>query len=74
MALLLGGLFGEMMGAQLESRGEGMTILFALAALGLSLLWLRRFNRRVANDQRYNAVILRIDNQPVAEKISFNIK
>ena len=74
LALLFGGLFGEMMASQLGSEGEGMTILFALVALGLSLLWLRRFNRRAANDERYNAVILRIDNQPLAEKISFNIK
>ena len=56
------------------SEGEGMTILFAMTTLGLSLLWLRRFNRRVANDERYNAVILRIDNHTIAEKISFNIK
>jgi len=74
LALLGGGLFGELMGAQLGVPGEGATIFAALIALGLSLLWLRRFNRRVADDERFNAVILRRENHPVAEKISFNLK
>lgn len=74
LALLGGGLFGELMGAQLGVPGEGATLFSALIALGLSLLWLRRFNRRVADDERFNAVILRRENHPVAEKISFNLK
>jgi sigma-E factor negative regulatory protein RseC len=74
LALLGGGLFGELMAPQLELSGEGPAIVAALIALGLSLLWLRRFNRRVADDERFNAVILRRENQPVAENISFNLK
>jgi sigma-E factor negative regulatory protein RseC len=73
LALLAGGMFGELMAAQLLLPGEGPVILSALSALGLSLLWLRRFNRRVANDEQFNAVILRQDDHPVAEKISFNV-
>jgi sigma-E factor negative regulatory protein RseC len=73
LALLGGGLFGELMTPQLGLSGEGATILSALIALGLSLLWLRRFNRHVANDEQFNAVLLRRDNHPVAEKISFNL-
>ena len=73
LALLGGGLLGEFMTPRLALSGEGATILFALIALGLSLLWLRRFNRRVAYDEQFNAVILRRDNHPVAEKISFNL-
>jgi sigma-E factor negative regulatory protein RseC len=73
LALLGGGLFGELMAPQLGLSGEGTVIIAALTALGLSLLWLRRFNRRVANDERFNAVILRRDKLPVAEKISFNV-
>lgn len=72
LALLFGGLFGEAVASQLQLEGEGATILSALAALGLSLLWLRRFNRRAAKDEQFSAVILRRDNHPVAEKISFN--
>lgn len=59
LALMAGGLLGESMAPQLGLSGEGMSIFFALISLGLSLLWLRRFNRRVANDSRFNAVIMR---------------
>jgi sigma-E factor negative regulatory protein RseC len=73
LALLAGGLFGEVMAAQMALPAEGMSILFALLALVLSLFWLRRFNRRAAGDGRFSAVILRrADLRPV-EKISFNL-
>jgi positive regulator of sigma E activity len=68
-----GGLFGELMASQLMMQGEGMTIFFALISLALSLLWLRRFNQRVANDTRFNAVILRRVDTPISENISFNL-
>lgn len=72
LALLAGGLLGEVMAPQLALPKEGMSILFALMALALSFLWLRRFNRRAANDTRFNAVILRRAESPVAATISFN--
>ena len=59
LALIGGGLFGELLGPQLGAGGEGVTILFSLGALGLSFIWLRRFNRRAANEGRFKAVILR---------------
>jgi sigma-E factor negative regulatory protein RseC len=73
LALMSGGLFGELMASQLMMQGEGMTIFFALISLALSLLWLRRFNQRVANDTRFNAVILRRVDTPISENISFNL-
>lgn len=71
LALLAGGLFGELMAPQLALPPEGASISGALFALGLALLWLRRFNRRAASDERYSAVILRRA-APTAETISFN--
>lgn len=73
LALLAGGLFGEVMAAQLSLSAEGTSIFFALISLALSLLWLRRFNRRVANDERFNAVILRRADRSGAKTISFNL-
>jgi sigma-E factor negative regulatory protein RseC len=74
LALLAGGLLGEVMAPQLGLPKEGMSILVALIALACSFLWLRRFNRRVASDVRFNAVILRRADHPVATTISFNFK
>jgi sigma-E factor negative regulatory protein RseC len=74
LALLAGGLLGEVMAPQLGLPKEGMSIIVALIALALSFLWLRRFNRRVASDVRFNAVILRRADHPVARTISFNFK
>ena len=73
LALLGGGLFGEVMAAQLSLSEEGTSIAFALISLALSLIWLRRFNRRVANDERFNAVLLRRADRPDPETISFNL-
>ena len=73
LALMGGGLLGEVMAAQLSLSTEGTSIAFALIALALSLLWLRRFNRRVANDERFNAEILRRAETSIAENVSFNL-
>ncbi len=73
LALLGGGLFGELMAAQLAISSESMSILFALAGLGVSLLWLRRFNRHAASDSSYSAVILRRADSSV-QPINFNLK
>lgn len=73
LALFAGGLFGEMMASQLSFPQEGTSVFFALMALGMSLLWLRRFNRRIANDERFDAVILRRDTHLSTESISFNL-
>lgn len=70
LALLAGGLLGEVMAPQLALPQEGTTILCALFALVCSFLWLRRFNRRAATDIRFNAVILRRADSPVVTTIS----
>jgi sigma-E factor negative regulatory protein RseC len=72
LALLAGGLLGEALAPQLALPREGGSILFALGALACSFLWLRRFNRRAASDDHFNAVILRRADSPAAATISFN--
>lgn len=74
LALLAGGLFGELMATQMQWGEEGTTIIFALIGLGLSLLWLQRFNQRAANDETFNAVILRRVQSTSVETINFNTK
>ncbi|MCW8919331.1 MAG: SoxR reducing system RseC family protein [Gammaproteobacteria bacterium] len=71
LALLAGGLLGEIVAPQLALTPEVGSILFALGALACSFLWLRRFNRRAADDDRFNAVILRRADAPAAT-ISFH--
>ena len=73
LALLAGGIFGEMMAIQLNLPQEGTSIFLGLGALGLSLLWLRHFNCHAANDERFNAVILRRNEVPATSHISFNL-
>lgn len=74
LALLAGGLFGELMATQMQWGEEGTTIIFALIGLGLSLLWLQRFNQRAANDETFNAVILRRVQSTSVETINFDTK
>jgi sigma-E factor negative regulatory protein RseC len=73
LALLAGGLVGEALAAQLALAQEAASILFALVALGGSFLWLRRFNRRAAADDRFTAVILRRAESPGTATVSFNL-
>ena len=73
LALLAGGLLGESMTRSLAIDGEGLTVLVALVAVSISLWWLRRFNRRVATDSRYHAVILRRAAEPPAVSVSMNL-
>ncbi len=74
LALMAGGLFGEMMAAQLAMSAEGMSIVCSAVALGVALIWLRHFNRRVASDSRFSAVILRRADTSGVETISLNLK
>jgi sigma-E factor negative regulatory protein RseC len=73
LALLAGGLLGEALAAQLALAQEGTSILFALVALAGSFLWLRRFNRRAAADERFTAVILRRADGSGSATVSFNL-
>ncbi|MGA7801176.1 MAG: SoxR reducing system RseC family protein [Gammaproteobacteria bacterium] len=60
LALLAGALFGQYMAVQLGLADvEGTTVLAGLAGLGVGLLWLRGFGRRIQRDGRYQPVILR---------------
>jgi sigma-E factor negative regulatory protein RseC len=73
LALLAGGLFGEVMAQQLALSMEGSSVICGLSALGLSLLWLRRFNRHAANHDHFTAVIVRRADIPASENMSFKL-
>jgi sigma-E factor negative regulatory protein RseC len=59
IAMLLMALLGDLAGRELNNSSEGLTVLFGLAGLGLGFLWVRNFSRRIADDPRYQPVILR---------------
>lgn len=59
LAMLLMALLGDLAGRELNNSGEGLTVIFGLAGLGLGFLWVRNFSRRIADDVRYQPVILR---------------
>ncbi len=57
--LLGGGLFGELIGQQMQWPGEVATLLAAAAGFLAGLVWVRRFARRVRADLRFQPVVLR---------------
>lgn len=74
MLMLAGGLLGQSLAPQWEMAPEGPSLLFGLLGLALGFLWLRRYNRRVANDPRYSAVILRkVSSESSVKPVSFNL-
>jgi len=74
LLMLGGGLLGEALAPQWESDPEGLSLLFGIIGLVGGFLILRRYNRRVANDPHYSAVILRKVTPEVTPKpISLNL-
>jgi sigma-E factor negative regulatory protein RseC len=74
LLMLAGGLLGQSLAPQWGTEPEGPSLLFGLLGLVVGFLWLRRYNRRVANDPRYSAVILRKVNPGATIKpISLNL-
>ncbi|MDY6979147.1 MAG: SoxR reducing system RseC family protein [Pseudomonadota bacterium] len=59
LSLFLFAITGKVVAEQLMIGAvEGVSILFAGIGMLLAIVWLRAFNRRVANDSRYQPVIL----------------
>ena len=59
LSLFLFAITGKVVAEQLMIGAvEGVSILFAVIGMLLAIVWLRFFNRRVANDSRYQPVIL----------------
>lgn len=50
---------GKLLAAQMLWSGEAPVVLFAVIGLGVAAIWLRRFTRRIEQDRRYQAVLLR---------------
>lgn len=60
VAMLVVAMLGDLLGSELQlSSNEGLTVVSGLAGLGLGFLWVRRFSLRIADDIRYQPVILR---------------
>ncbi len=67
LVMLLGAVIAEGMFAN-----EGLTILGGLAGLLSGFFLLKRFSERVAEDVRFQAVVLRSDGNPQSDFISFH--
>lgn len=72
VALLGGGLLGEVLGRQMGWPGELGAITLAVLSLIGALLWLRGFSRRAGVGERYQAVILRRAGGPTQKPIHFH--
>lgn len=59
LSLLLFAITGKVLAEQLMiAAEEAVSILFAIIGMLVAIYWLRLFNRRIANDTRYQPVIL----------------
>lgn len=61
LTMLAGGVLGEVLAPSLalEQASEYLSLPAALAGLAAGFLWVRRFGKRMMNDDRFMAVILR---------------
>ena len=67
VALLLMAVLGDLVGTELQlASNEGLTVVFGFAGLAIGFLWVRQFSLRIADDSRYQPVILR--RSPVVAK------
>ena len=58
LTMIAGGLFGKALAPQLQA-GDTLVAVCGLLGLGLGFVWLWLFSRRIRDDGRYQAVILR---------------
>ena len=74
LLMLAGGLLGQALAPQWGTEPEGPSLLFGLLGLVAGFLWLRRYHRRIVNDPRYSAVILRkVSPGVTAKPLSLNL-
>ena len=60
LSLLLFAITGKVVAEQLGiASSEAVTILFAVIGLLIAAIWLRMFSRRIANNRRYQPVIMK---------------
>lgn len=60
LALFVFGLLGQVLSTQLLMQNQDiLPILFGAFGLALGFMWVRRFTRMIANDERYQPVLLR---------------
>lgn len=62
LGALVGGAFSQYFGV---SYSEGASILFSLSGLVVGFIWLKRFNRRHQSSERFQAVVLRVQETPI---------
>ena len=75
IAMLLMALLGDLVGREWQlNTSEGLTVVFGLAGLGLGFLWVRNFSRRIADDVRYQPVVLRHHRGGVAHETLIRIQ
>jgi sigma-E factor negative regulatory protein RseC len=73
LAMLAGGLLGELLAPQWGVASEGPSLLLGLLGLVAGFLWLKRYNRRLARDQRFMASILRVNPGSGIHHITMNL-
>jgi sigma-E factor negative regulatory protein RseC len=71
LAMLAGGLLGKALAPQWGADAEGLSVLLGLTGLVVGFLWLHRYNRSIAGDERFMATILRVNPSSGLHHISF---
>lgn len=71
LAMMAGALLGHALAPQWGADTEGMSALLGLGGLVVGFLWLSRYNRSIAGDERYMATILRVNPGVGIHHISF---
>ena len=69
--LVCGGLGGVMEAACRGADAEGASALCGLLGLAVGFLWLNRYNRNIAGDERFMATILRVTPPTGVHHVSF---
>lgn len=70
-AMLAGALLGQSLAPQWGADAEGASALCGLLGLAVGFLWLNRYNRNIAGDERFMATILRVTPNTGVHHVSF---
>lgn len=71
VAMLGGGLLGKALAPQWGTDADGLSAMLGILGLVIGFLWLRFYNRSIAQDKRYMATILRVNPVVGVHHISF---
>jgi sigma-E factor negative regulatory protein RseC len=67
--MILFSITGKLIAGQMQLSAEMLSIVFGVVGLVVGGFWLRRFSRRIQNDDHYQPVILKKGREPVKHEL-----